>query len=96
MELRISHDDDVLILIAKNLRNRSKLRILKELGLKHASLNEIFENLKGEIKYKDNLYRDLEDMVQAGLIEKEYDKPTKRITYRLKVEKIILHLTQQA
>jgi DNA-binding HxlR family transcriptional regulator len=94
MELKIGRDDDVLIMIAKNFRNRNKLKILQELGSKHASLNEIFENLKGEIKYKDNLYRNLEDMVQAGLVEKEYDKSTKRITYRLKVEKIILLLAQ--
>ncbi len=93
MELEISRDRKMLIRVAKNLKNARKLKILLVLTSKPESLTELFDKLKREMKYKDHLYRCLEDMVEAEMVEKEYDRLTKRITYRLRIENITIRFT---
>ena len=91
MELSI-YDTEALIKIAKNMKNKKKLKVLMELQSKPLALQELYSIFKNEIKYKDNLYRYLEDMVGVGILKKEYDVEKKRIMYSLDVDRIIINL----
>ena len=71
----------------------SKLRIMLCLTLNKdmLSLLEIMEYIKKNYKIKKSkeaIYRALENMVNANLVEKTYDQNSKKLKYSLKVSKL--------
>ena len=66
------------------------LRILSS-GPKHLMDVKSSLNASGiRIKYRESVYRALEKLVSAGLVDKFYDSQEKRIKYALAIEKIEL------
>jgi predicted transcriptional regulator len=45
-----------------------------------------------DIKYKESIYKDLQLLVEAGLVEKYYDKEKKAIVYGSKVDTVVFDL----
>jgi DNA-binding transcriptional ArsR family regulator len=85
-----TRDAKSLVKIASGLRNERRVRILRELIGGPKSLSELFVRLANEIRYKDSLYRYLEEMVDIGLVDKKYDIRRKRLLYELKVDHITI------
>lgn len=79
---------------AFNLKNPTKLLIIKYLSNKEASNQEIYEALKKTltIKYRSAIYGALKDLQEMGLIEKYYDNLDSKIKYRLIVKKVNIDL----
>jgi len=79
---------------AFNLKNPTKLLIIKHLSNKEASNQEIYEALKNTltIKYRSAIYGALKDLQEIGLIEKYYDNLDSKIKYRLIVKQINIDL----
>ena len=46
-----------------------------------------------KIKYKESVYKELQLLVEAQLLEKYYDVKSKKIRYRLNASKVIIDLT---
>lgn len=44
------------------------------------------------IRYKESVYKELQTLVQAELIDKFYDVQTKKILYRLKSERVVVNI----
>jgi hypothetical protein len=44
------------------------------------------------IRYKESVYKELQTLVQADLIDKYYDVQSKKILYRLKAGKVIVDI----
>jgi hypothetical protein len=45
-----------------------------------------------EIKYKESIYKDLQLLVEAGLIQKYYDKESKTIVYGSRIGTVVFDL----
>jgi Fe2+ or Zn2+ uptake regulation protein len=68
------------------LSSKTRLEILRILSAKPGSVIQILDELKKRdygIKYRESVYRALEKLVAAGLVEKYYDKEERGIKYRL-------------
>lgn len=87
-------DSQKIQMIAFNLKNPTKLLIIKYLSNKEASNQEIYDALKNTltIKYRSAIYGALKDLQEIGLIEKYYDNLDRKIKYRLIVKKINIDL----
>jgi len=44
------------------------------------------------IRYKESVYKELQTLVQADLIDKYYDVQSKKILYRLKTGKVVVDI----
>jgi len=44
------------------------------------------------IRYKESVYKELQTLVQAGLIDKYYDVQAKKILYRLKAGRVVVDI----
>jgi Fe2+ or Zn2+ uptake regulation protein len=44
------------------------------------------------IRYKESVYKELQTLVQADLIDKYYDVQSKKILYRLKTNKVVVDI----
>jgi|YelNatPaOPRAMG01_1025707.scaffolds.fasta_scaffold183548_2 Fe2+ or Zn2+ uptake regulation protein len=79
------------------LNSNTRQQIIKILGRGPATVAEIFQEIKKNqrvgLRYRESVYRALEKMVEAELIEKYYEKD-KGICYRLLTRKIKLDLVQ--
>jgi DNA-binding transcriptional ArsR family regulator len=88
--------DDIkkIQITAFNLKNPTKLHIIKYLSNKEASNQEIYEALKKTltIKYRSAIHGALKDLQEMGLIEKYYDNLDSKIKYRLIVKKVNIDL----
>ncbi|MEO0252341.1 MAG: hypothetical protein ABIM44_08935 [candidate division WOR-3 bacterium] len=68
--------------------------ILKTISKEPMTVMQVFEELKRrnfEVKYRETVYRALERLLDAGLVEKYYN-PEKGLCYRIKVKLITLDL----
>jgi len=79
---------------AFNLKNPTKLLIIKYLSNKEATNQEIYNAFKStqSIKYRSAIYQALKDLNEIGLIEKYYDNIDNKIKYRLIVKKVSIDL----
>jgi len=80
--------------VVSALDSLTRRKILTILERNQLTLQEIFERLckSGvEIKYRESVFRALNKLLDAGLIEKFYDKE-KGICYRLLIRKIEVDL----
>ncbi len=76
----------------------SKLRreILKIISKQPMTVIQVLEELKKrkiEVKYRETVYRALEKMFDAGLVEKGYIKE-KGLCYKLTLNRIVIDLTK--
>lgn len=87
-------DGQKIQMTAFNLKNPTKLLIIKYLSNKEASNQEIYDALKNTltIKYRSAIYEALKDLQEIGLIEKYYDNLDSKIKYRLIVKKVNIDL----
>ena len=44
------------------------------------------------IRYKESVYKELQFLVEAGMIEKFYDVKSKKILYRIALSRVSIHL----
>lgn len=68
------------------LNSEVRREILKILSQGPTSVKEVLTKLqlkKIEIKYRESVYRDLEKLVNVGLVKKYYDNKQKGIRYQL-------------
>jgi len=78
------------------LNSRLRMEILKILAKEPKTVIEVLEELKKrkvEVKYRETVYRALEKLFDAELVEKYYAKE-KGICYKLTVNRIVINLTK--
>jgi len=84
--------------VIKALNSRTRRKILKILSEGPKNVKEISivlrEQYSANIRYRESVYKALEKLVDADLVEKFYQKD-KGITYRLKRKKITIDLTKE-
>ena len=65
--------------------------------MKPWTVNDVFDEVKKKslapIKYRESVYRSLERLVDAGLVEKYYDKD-RGLCYKLLAKKVELNLIE--
>lgn len=83
--------------IIRALDSETRLEIIKILARGPSSVGDVFQEIKAMKKvsviYRESVYRALEKLVSADLVEKYYDKE-KGICYRLLATKIKLDLVR--
>ena len=81
--------------IISALNSETRREIIKIICEQPRTVNEVFKeinkNMKFTVKYRESVYRSLEKLVDAGLVEKYYDKD-KGICYKLLIKRIELDL----
>lgn len=81
--------------IVRALDNDLRLLILDKLNGISMTEKELFETLRKErldLKYRESLYRQIEMLVQAGLVKKYYDTDKRRICYTCEASRIFIDL----
>jgi len=84
-----------LSLVASALRSKDRMRILQLIGSEQLSSIEVYRrysNKYSKEKHRESIYRDLEMLVAAGILEKKYSVEKKQITYSLKAKEISIEL----
>jgi len=75
-----------------------RIEILKILADSPKTVSEVLTNLHKkdvEVKYRETVYRALEKLVDAGLVEKYYEKE-KGLCYKILMNHITIDLTKGA
>jgi len=84
--------------IVKVLRVLASERRLKILGIMNrtnqtsAELHRKFNSRYGEKYPRETIYRDLELLVNTGIVAKNYDRGDKKLYYTLTTEKVAIDL----
>jgi len=81
--------------IVRALDNDLRLLILDKLKGRAMTEKELFDELSKErpdVKYRESLYRQIEMLVQAGLVKKFYDMSKRRIGYSCEVNHVFIDL----
>jgi Fe2+ or Zn2+ uptake regulation protein len=81
--------------IVRALDNDLRLLILDKLKGTPMTEKELFEKIskeRPELKYRESLYRQVEMLVQAGLVRKYYDTGKRRICYTCDASHIFIDL----
>lgn len=84
--------------IAKALSSDTRLKILKLLVGKNLSSIEVFKEYKKKFndgKHRETIYRGLEILLDAGILDKHYDKKNKNVVYYIKRKELIIDLIDQ-
>lgn len=78
------------------LRSQTRVNILKILGRKSLRAIDVYREYKtlfsDDAKHREFIYKELELLVDAGLLDKRYDRNTKSIIYTLRFQKISIDL----
>lgn len=83
--------------ILSTLNSRTRREVLRIIATEPKNVKEVFEALEKrgfKIKYRESVYKALENLVGSGLVDKFY-KENKGICYRLLVRKIELNLVEE-
>lgn len=81
--------------IGQSLSNETRVRILTIVADNPCPAVEAhrqYEDEFAEGKYRETIYRELENLVEAGLLSKEYNEEEGQIEYKLKHREILLDL----
>jgi len=82
--------------IGNILRSRTRVNILRILGEKSLRAVDVYKEykttFKKEAKHREFIYKELERLVESGILDKKYDREIKGITYNMKVKKITVNL----
>lgn len=83
------------IKVIRALGSKTRLEIIKILGKKANTTTGVFREISRShttsVQYRESVYRELEKLVEVGLVEKFYQKGV-GISYRLIHQKITLDL----
>jgi len=78
------------------LRSQTRVNILKILGKKSLRAIDVYNEYKvlfsNDAKHREFIYKELERLVDAGILDKRYDRNTKGIIYALRFQKIHIDL----
>lgn len=78
------------------LRSQTRVNILKILGKKSLRAIDVYNEYKvlyrDEAKHREFIYKELERLVDAGILDKGYDRKIKGITYTIKLQKVCVNL----
>jgi Fe2+ or Zn2+ uptake regulation protein len=83
--------DKVISALNSNMR-REVLKIISEEPMTVIQVLEELKRRKFEVKYRETVYRALEKLLDAGLVEKYYDME-RGLCYRIKVKLITIDLS---
>ncbi|WP_135851483.1 helix-turn-helix domain-containing protein [Halorussus salinus] len=81
--------------IGKALSSETRIKILDIVSENGHSSIETFEKYGEEYeddKRRETIYRELENLVKAGLLSKEYDETDSQIVYRLKHQGLVINI----
>ncbi|MBC7092271.1 MAG: helix-turn-helix transcriptional regulator [Nitrososphaeria archaeon] len=81
--------------ISRALSSETRLKILKIIGSSSLTLSEITEKFNNSYHthmYKESIYRELEQMVNAGILRKKYYQKDKKLKYEIAKKEIIINL----
>ncbi len=80
-----------LIEIAKGLNSNLRLLILKLLCESDMNSQEIFLRLRGKVKYRQYIHRNLEILRKVGIINKYYNVDNSKLYYHLNKKRLIIN-----
>ena len=84
--------------VVKALNSETRRKILRILTEEPKTVKEVAEALRKSysinLKYRESVFKALERLVEADLVEKHYEKE-KRVVYKLKKREIIVDLTEE-
>lgn len=82
--------------IGNALRSQTRVNILSILGKNSLRAVDVYNKykvlFKDEPKHREFIYKELERLVDAGLLDKRYDRKIKGITYTVKFHKVCVNL----
>lgn len=81
--------------VGKALSNETRVNILRLLDDDSYSSIETFERYEAEYaegKRRETVYRELENLVEAGLLTKEYNQTAGQIEYELRFQRLLIDL----
>lgn len=84
--------------VAKALSADTRLKILKLLVGKNLSSIEVYNDYKKKFhddKHRETIYRALEILLDAGILDKRYDKKNKNVVYYIKHKELTIDLINQ-
>jgi len=87
-----------IVKIGKALSSKTRLRILNLLDEKELSAIETYRRYKDKFnsnKHRETIYRELEKLVEANLVNKKYEDKNKKIIYSLKARKIEIDVLEK-
>lgn len=82
--------------IGKALSSETRIKILRLLAESPQSSIETYEQYERkyeEGKHRETIYRELENLVEAGLLAKEYNQATSQIEYSFKHQQLLVDLS---
>jgi Fe2+ or Zn2+ uptake regulation protein len=77
------------------LSNETRVKILNLISAEDKSSIATHEEYKkrfSDSKHRETIYRELENLVESGLVEKYYDDQEQQLKYSLSHEKILIDL----
>ena len=84
-----------IIQIARAISSERRLKVLTSIRDRKYSAIEIYKKINSESEnrvHRETVYRDLEALVDAGLVMKDYDTLEKKIYYSVSGKKLYLNL----
>lgn len=93
MELALREDKETIAHICLMLENETRLEILIALAQEDLSLDELYRE-HGLSQHRSGLHRHLQQLREAGIIEKYLNQQTDEKTYRLVEERIEIELSE--
>jgi Fe2+ or Zn2+ uptake regulation protein len=86
-----------IVKVCNGLSSIKRLKIVKVLSDGDHTATEVFRKLSQHYSkvHRETIYRDLEVLLESGLVKKSYDTTTKKLTYHLATRKIIIDLNNQ-
>jgi len=91
VKLNIEIDAKKIEEISKSLSNSTRIKIILELHKGSKTLAELHSSIP-EIKYKDTIFRHVEILKNAGIVEKLYNQNTKKLVCKLKINSLSIEL----
>lgn len=82
---------------AKGLSSETRLNLIELIGVKEHTVSELKEKYDEEYegKTRETIYRELEKLVDAEILEKQYDKGIKSFLYSITSRKIEIELVSE-
>jgi len=78
------------------LKSKTRVNILKILDEKSLRAIDVYKEykalFKADAKHREFIYKEMERLVEAGILEKKYNTEIKGITYKLRFKKISIDL----
>lgn len=77
-----------------NLTRVRLLRILSDTSHTASSAHEEYDRRFSDSKHRESVYRELENLVEQGLVEKHYETESKELRYTPRFTRLELDLEQ--